>query len=82
MKDERSVIEVPLSEFRNTGLPVFVNQILHIFGYAIGFEIDEKTHEVKRMFPMRVKFRGFSEDSITNNYKKLAEYMKTNAKEL
>ena len=61
---------------------MFINQVLHIFGYAIGFEIDEKTLEVKRMFPMRVKFRGFSEDIITSNYKKLAEYMKNNAAEL
>jgi hypothetical protein len=27
------------SEFRSTGLLLFINQILHVFGWAIVFEI-------------------------------------------
>ena len=82
-KDNESMTkEVTLEEFRSTGLPMFINQILHIFGYAIGFDVDEKTKEPTRMIPLRVKFRGFSKDSINRNYEKLARYMKDNSEDL
>ena len=74
--------EVSLEEFRNTGLPMYINQILHIFGYAIGFEIDDETKKPTKMIPLRVKFRGFDENTIERNYEKLARYMKENSKEL
>jgi len=73
--------EVSLEEFRNTGLPLYINQILHIFGYAVGFDVDEDG-KATRMFPMRCRFRGFSPDIIQRNYKKLNQYMKDNAAEL
>lgn len=80
--EEPMIKEVSLDEFRSTGLAMFVNQILHIFGYAIGFDVDEKTKEATRMIPLRVKFRGFSEDSINRNYEKLARYMKDHSEDL
>ena len=80
--DEPMIKEVTLDEFRSTGLAMYVNQILHIFGYAIGFDVDEKTKEATRMIPLRVKFRGFSEDSINRNYEKLARYMKDHSEDL
>ena len=80
--ENNMVQEVSLEEFRNTGLPAFINQILHIFGYSIIFDIDEKTKEATSMKPARVKFRGMSEDVVTRNYCKLASYLKDNADEL
>lgn len=74
--------EVSLEEFRETGLPMYINQILHIFGYAIGFEMDKETHKPSKIIPLRVRFRGFDEDTIERNYEKLARYMKENSKEL
>ena len=68
-------------EFRETGLVVIINQILHIFGWAIVFDIDENG-KVKSVYPARVKFRGFSDYSVSNAYKKLSKYMLNNAKEL
>ena len=69
------------SEFRNTGLVLFINQILHVFGWAIVFEMDNDC-EIKTVYPARVKFRGFDNDSVSKSYQKISEYMKNNASEL
>jgi len=68
------------NEFRSTGLVLIINQILHIFGWAIVFEVEN--NEVKNVYPARVKFRGFGNDSTSEAYKKLSEYMLENAEEL
>ena len=68
------------SEFRSTGLLLFINQILHVFGWAIVFDVDGD--EVKSVYPARVKFRGFDNDSVSKSYQKISEYMKENASEL
>lgn len=66
-----------LNEFRKTGLLLFVNQFLHIFGWAI--VVDTDTDE---MYPARVKFRGFDEKNTADAYIKLSEYMKDNSEVL
>ena len=38
------------------------NQFLHIFGYALVFKYDN--NKINRVYPARVKFRGFSEKRI------------------
>jgi len=55
------VKEKSWTEFRDTGLVVFINQLLHIFGWAIVFEMNDNG-DINRVFPARVKFRGFSQD--------------------
>lgn len=70
------------SEFRKTGLLLFINQLLHIFGWAIVVECDKDTKEVTGCYPARVKFRGFDKDSTDDAYKKLSQYMMNNAGEL
>jgi hypothetical protein len=67
-------------EFRSTGLLLIINQILHIFGWAIVYEMDGE--EVKSVYPARVKFRGFNNESVSQSYQKISEYMKDNASEL
>lgn len=69
-------------EFRNTGLLLLVNQVLHAFGWAIVIELDEKRTEIINCYPARVKFRGFSEDSTEASYKKIGKYLKDNADEI
>lgn len=69
------------ADFRNTGLVVIINQILHVFGWAIVFNVDE-ADKVVDVFPARVKFRGFSEESTAKAYVKLSQFMEDNAKEL
>lgn len=64
-------------EFRSTGLFMIVNQFLHIFGWAITYNPDKK-----QCYPARVKYRGFSEDSVTRAYEKVQKYMVNHAKEI
>ncbi|MFZ7166529.1 MAG: hypothetical protein ACO1G5_03185 [Bacteroidota bacterium] len=68
------------NEFRNTGLVLIINQILHIFGWAIVFEVEN--NEVKNVYPARVKFRGFDNDSTDEAYRKVSKYLKDNSEEL
>lgn len=67
-------------EFRETGVVLIINQILHVFGWAIVFEIENE--EVMAVYPARVKFRGFDEKSTDEGYKKVSEYLKNNSEEL
>ncbi len=69
-------------EFRNTGLLLIINQILHAFGWAIVIELDEKFTEIINCYPARVKFRGFSEDVTEASYKRIGEYLKKNANDI
>ena len=63
-------------EFRKTGLPWYVNQILHIFGWSLVFEFNKDSFEC---YPARVKYRGFDEKTITDNSIRLSKYMKDNS---
>lgn len=63
-------------EFRDSGMLWFVNTILHAFGWAITIEV--KNDEIVDVRPARVKFRGFSEDTNTDGYIKISQYMKDN----
>ena len=65
-------------EFQETGLLLFVNQFLHVFGWAIVICTDECSG-ITIMYPARVKFRGFDDKSVTEAYIKLSEYMKQNS---
>jgi len=68
-------------EFRNTGLLLIINQILHIFGWAIVIDTDDEGNLID-CYPARVKFRGFSEDSVSAAYIKLSKFMKDNVDSL
>lgn len=65
-------------EFRITGLVVLINTILHAFGWAITFDVNEDD-DVIRAYPARTKFRGFDKETKDESYKRIAKYMKTNA---
>lgn len=67
-------------EFRNTGLVVIINQVLHAFGWAIVFEVEND--QIKDVYPARVKFRGFSNDSTDKAYKKIGKYLRDNSEDL
>ena len=62
--------------FRKTGLLLFINQILHVFGWAIVFEMDGE--EVRSVYPARVRYRGFDSDSVSESYQKITEYLNNN----
>ena len=75
------LVEKTWEEFQGTGLLMFVNMFLHIFGWAIALETDLKTNEYCAKV-YRTKFRGFSEECEENAYKKLTLYMSNNASKL
>ena len=68
-------------EFKSTGLLLIINQILHIFGWAICYQFDEKD-KLLYVFPARVKFRGFSSDATTKAYINISKYITKNSKTL
>ena len=70
------------SEFRETGLLLFINQILHVFGWAIVFEIDGDSGKVTNVYPARVKYRGFDNESVSESYLNITKYLNKNVSEL
>ncbi len=68
-------------EFRESGMLWFANMILHVFGWAIVCNVDEKGN-VLEAYPARVKFRGFDEKNNTEGYIKVSQFMKENADDL
>ena len=69
-------------EFRETGLLFLVNQFLHIFGWSIVMKYSEEKDYLLDVFPARVKFRGFGQESIDKGYRRISTYMKNNAETL
>lgn len=69
------------NEFRESGLLLFINQILHVFGWSIVFQINEKG-EVTDVYPARVKFRGFDHNAVGESYKNISEYMVKESEQL
>ena len=62
-------------EFQAAGLFWWTNRMLHLFGWAIVFEV-EKNGKIKNVYPARVKFRGFEEDVESECFVKLTKYLK------
>ena len=67
-------------DFKKSGLLWFINMLLHTFGWAIVYDIEDK--KITNVYPARVKFRGFPEQSNTEGYIKVSQYMKDNIDEL
>lgn len=76
------ITEKTWEDFRKTGLLLIINQVLHIFGWALIFETDATTEKCSRVYPARVKFRGFEHDDSGEAYVKVTEYLKNNIDEL
>lgn len=73
-------------EFRKTGLFMFVNTILHAFGWALVVEMENykelgEEAPVTKCYPARVKFRGFGEDDQTQMHQRIADYLATTSKD-
>jgi hypothetical protein len=62
-------------EFRGTGLSVFVNTFLHIFGWCLVCEL-EGSKDVVRVFPAKTKARGFFGDAYDDAYAKVSKFIK------
>lgn len=66
------------NEFRDSGLLWFVNQFLHVFGWAIIVSVNSETQETIEVYPAKVNFRGFPEEINESGYKRVTEYLKEN----
>lgn len=60
------VSKITWKEFRDSGMIWWINMILHTFGLAIAFEMEDG--EVKEVYPARVKYREFGEKNNTEGY--------------
>lgn len=69
-------------EFRESGLLWWINTILHAFGWAIVVYFDKDRQEVIDVYPARVKFRGFSEESNAEGFVKVSKYLNDNSQDL
>lgn len=77
---DNQITEKSWDEFKNTKLLWWINRTLHLFGWAIVLELDEG--KVKRVYPARVNYRGFSEETESRNFIELSEYLKNNITEV
>jgi len=67
-----------LKIFKDTGLLLIVNQLLHVFGWAIVLD-QEDDGTFSRMYPARTSFRGFAQKNVELSYKQVSKYMRENA---
>jgi hypothetical protein len=65
-------------EFKEHGMLWWINMILHTMGWALVYDYDDNGN-ILEVYPARVKFRGFSEQSNTDGFIKVSQYMKDNA---
>lgn len=77
---ENYLTEKTWNEFQNTGLFWLINTFLHVFGWCLIYE--HIAGDIKRVYPARTKFRGFSPDVQETAHKKIAQFMLENAQEL
>lgn len=74
--ENEMIKEKSWEEFRESGLLWFINQTLHLFGWAITYEFEDG--KVTRVYPARVRFRGFSGELNDKGYQKVSKYLKEN----
>lgn len=68
------------NDFRAAGLIFFINLVLHAFGWAIVVvEDDAEPGKIIDAYPARVRFRGFNDESQTEEHEKIAKYLAENA---
>ena len=80
--DAPMLVEKSWDEFRETGLVVFINKILHVFGWALIFELDKESDKTFRAYPCRTKFRGFDKETDNKSYVRISKYMNDNSEQL
>lgn len=69
------------SEFRDAKMLWWINRILHTFGWAIVVVMD-KDGTIREVYPARVSFRGFNEESEQDGYMGVTKWLADNANDL
>lgn len=78
---EKMVDKRSWDEFKNAGLLWWINRQLHLFGWALVYEI-EYDGTVMSVYPARVRFRGFPKESENEMFPKLTKHIAENVKDL
>lgn len=78
---DNPLVRVPVQQFVDSGLVWLANTFLHVFGYAIAYDVDDKGN-VSDLYPCRTVFRGYSEDLSSDGYERVSRYMLMHAKRL
>lgn len=68
-------------DFRKTGLLMFINSFLHIFGWCIIVELNDDG-TLSRAYPARTKWRGFSSEAMDRAYRNVTHLMKEDIDQL
>lgn len=68
------------AEFQSSGMLFLANTVLHFFGWAIVFEIENGS--VTNVYPARTSFRGFPEKVTSEGHIAVAEYLRSHAESL
>jgi hypothetical protein len=63
-------------EFRNTGLLWWINRTLQLFGWSIAVMVDDESGKIIDAFPIRNRYRGFTQDSEEEGFKKVSSYIR------
>lgn len=85
--DKKAVTPKTWDEFRKTGLFMFVNTLLHAFGWALVVEVENYKElgdnaPVTKCYPARVTYRGFDNSDVTEMHQKMSTYVADNAQEV
>lgn len=73
--------KITWESFRDNGFLWWVNRILHFFGIAIVFDFD-KDGILKEVYPVKCRFRGFDNESETEGFRKVTNYVSDNIEEI
>ncbi len=68
-------------KFRDCKLLWWVNRLLHTFGWAICYKVND-AGEISDVYPARVKFRGFSENVESDGFIGLTQHISETIPEL
>lgn len=63
-------------ELQDAGLLWWINRTLHLFGWAIVFDV-ESDGTIIAVYPARVRFRGFPEADENEGWTKLTHHIDT-----
>lgn len=75
--DKKSLSPKTWDEFRATGLFLFINSILHAFGWVLFVKVEDG--KVIDCRPARTSFRGFSNKDTDEAHQLIANYLAENA---
>lgn len=82
MEKEKFIYKKSWTEFRKTGLLWFTNTILQILGWSLVIDVDTETGDIVNAYPARNKFKGFNEETIKKEGKKLMDYFNDYAEDI